>query len=221
MRGEIQSAFERGDTTEIIHLMDRHCGMSSFSVWHLFREEQRNVLNRILEAAHAGIEASFRKIYEDHGPVMNFLSSINIPIPKSILLAAEQIVNGDIKKIFEKEEVETEKLKRLILESNRWGINLDKAAIEYIASLWVTSHMEKAAQDPANLSLFQRITDVLKLLEPLSLNLNLWKAQNIYFSLKERLIEECGEKAKSDESVQQCHDAFNELGQALRIKVLS
>jgi hypothetical protein len=200
--------------------MGKHFGMNNFSIWHLFRDEQRKVIHQILEFNHVGIEASYRKIYEDNNPVMNFLSSINIPIPKPIFLAVEHIINVDMKRAFEKEEVDTEKLKRLILESNRWGIHLDRAAIEYDVSLWVTSRMERVTQDPMDPSLFIRITNALELLEPLSLNLNFWKAQNMYFSLMEHIKGEMDEKAKeSDESAKEWLDAFNGLGEKLRIKV--
>ncbi len=65
-----------------------------------------------------------------------------------------------------------------------------------------------------------RITEVLKLLEPLSLNLNYWKAQNIYFSLKEQLRAELSEKGnKGDESTKEWFCAFSDLSEALRIKV--
>jgi hypothetical protein len=220
MRQEVWSAFEQGDTTGIIRFMGKHFGMNNFSIWHLFRDEQRKVIHQILEFNHVGIEASYRKIYEDNNPVMNFLSSINIPIPKPIFLAVEHIINVDMKRAFEKEEVDTEKLKRLILESNRWGIHLDRAAIEYDVSLWVTSRMEKVTQNPMDPSLFIRITNALELLEPLSLNLNFWKAQNMYFSLMEHIKGEMDEKAKeSDESAKEWLDAFNGLGEKLRIKV--
>jgi len=178
------------------------------------------VIHQILEFNHVGIEASYRKIYEDNNPVMNFLSSITSPIPKPIFLAVEHIINVDMKRAFDREEVDMEKLRRLILESNRWGIHLDKAAIKYDVSSWVTSLMEKVQRDPTDSSFFARITHVLDMLEPLSLSLNLWKAQNTYFSLKEQLREEMDEKAKrGDESTREWSDAFNHLGKKLGIKV--
>jgi alpha-amylase/alpha-mannosidase (GH57 family) len=220
MQKEIRSAFERGETTEIIHLIDKHFGTNSFSIWHLFRDEQRKVVHQILEFSQVGIEASYRKIYEDHNPVMNFLSAIHIPIPKSIFLAADQIINVDMKRLFEKEEIDTEKLKRLIIESSRWGITLERPAMEYQISLWVTGRMEKVFQNPEDVSLVREIITVLGLLEPLSLNLNFWKAQNIYFSLRGGLKAKKVEgAAQGDESSKERVDSFNELGERLRIKV--
>jgi hypothetical protein len=220
MRQEVWSAFEQGDTTGIIRLMGKHFGMNNFSIWHLFRDEQRKVIHQILEFNHVGIEASYRKIYDDNNAVMSFLSSIGAPIPRPIFLAVEHIINVDMKRAFEKEEVDTEKLRRLILESNRWGIHLDREAIEYDVSLWITFRMEKVTQDPMDPSLFIGITNALELLEPLSLNLNFWKAQNVYLSLMERLKAEMDEKAKKgDGSAKEWLDAFNGLGEKLRIKV--
>jgi alpha-amylase/alpha-mannosidase (GH57 family) len=220
MRQEIWGGFERGDTIGIIRLMGKHFGVNNFSIWHLFRDEQRKVIQQILEFNHTGIEASYRKIYEDNNPVMNFLSSIGIPIPKPVFLAVEHIVNVDMRRAFQGEEVDTEKLKRLILESNRWGVRLDREAIEYDVSVWVTSLMGKVIQESMNPSLFVRITEALKLLEPLSLNLNFWKAQNIYFSVKEQLSAEMDEKVKGgDESAKKWLDTFNDLGERLKMKV--
>ena len=80
--------------------------------------------------------------------------------------------------------------------------------------------MEKVNQDPMDPSLFVRITNVLERLESLSFNLNLWKAQNMYFSLREQLTAEMDEKVKrGDESAKEWFDAFNNLGTKLRIKI--
>jgi alpha-amylase/alpha-mannosidase (GH57 family) len=220
MRREIGSALERGETTEVIHLIDKHFGMNSFSIWHLFRDEQRKVVHQILEFTQVGIEASYRKIYEDHNPVMNFLSATNIPIPKSVFLAAEHIINVDMKRLFEKEEIDTEKLKRLIIESSRWGITVERPAMEYQISLWVTGRMEKVFQNPEDVSLIKAMIGALELLEPLSLNLNFWKAQNVYFSLREGLKAKKVEMAtQGDGSSKEWVDSFDELGERLRIKV--
>ena len=79
--------------------------------------------------------------------------------------------------------------------------------------------MERVIQNPTNRLSFERIINVLEMLTPLSLNLNLWKAQNMYFSLKEQLSAGMDEKAKrGDESAKEWFNAFNDLGEKLRIK---
>ncbi len=219
MQQEMRAAFERGDATEILQLMDKHFGINNYSLWHLFRDEQRKVINQILELTHGGIESSYRQIYEQNNPVMNFLSSLNIPIPISIFLAAEYIVNVDMKRIFEAINLDEEKLGRLIQESQKWSLKLDKAMIGYVASSWVDSVIERVKVEPQNTALFERIALILKLIEPLSLDLNLWRAQNMFFSLKEQLLEKMQAKAEAgDESARTWTDTFCMLSNYLRIK---
>jgi hypothetical protein len=125
-----------------------------------------------------------------------------------------------MKRLFEKEEIDTEKLKRFIIESSRWGITFERPAMEYQISLWVTGRMEKVFQNPEDISLVKEIITVLELLEPLSLNLNFWKTQNIYFSLREGLRAKKVEMAgQGDGSAKEWVDSFDALGERLRIKV--
>jgi hypothetical protein len=80
--------------------------------------------------------------------------------------------------------------------------------------------MEKVFQNPEDVSLVKEIITVLELLEPLSLNLNFWKAQNVYFSLREGLKAKKVEMAtQGDGSSKEWVDSFDELGERLRIKV--
>ncbi|MEW6116428.1 MAG: DUF3536 domain-containing protein [Nitrospirota bacterium] len=219
MQRELREAFDRGDATEMILLIDKHFGTNTYSLWHLFRDEQRKIINKILESTHAGIETSYRQIYELNNPVMSFLSSINIPLPTSIVLASEYIVNLDLRRLFETEEIDMEKLERLILETQRWSLDIDKPMLEYVISSWASAFMDRIVRDPHNLKLLEEMTNVLKLILPLSLDLKLWKAQNTFYSLRERLFEDMMERARNgDESAQRWGKAFCELSDHLRIK---
>jgi hypothetical protein len=48
MKQEITIAFEKGSDFSILKLIDSHLGMHSYSPVHLFKDVQREVLNRIL-----------------------------------------------------------------------------------------------------------------------------------------------------------------------------
>ena len=49
--------------------------------------------------------------------------------------------------------------------------------------------MQKLAEKPDNHSLLDRIVIALKILEDLSLNLELWKAQDLYFAISRRIMD--------------------------------
>ncbi|HLN85588.1 MAG TPA: DUF3536 domain-containing protein, partial [Candidatus Limnocylindrales bacterium] len=89
---ELAEPFARADFAEVIRLMDRRFGESNYSLRSLFRDERRKLLERILATALGETESLYRQIYEQRAPLMRFLRSINIPLPKEFLSAAEFVV---------------------------------------------------------------------------------------------------------------------------------
>ena len=49
MRDEIVEAFQKSRVHEAVVLMDKHFGMHNYSFWHLFKEDQKELLNKVLE----------------------------------------------------------------------------------------------------------------------------------------------------------------------------
>ncbi len=221
MRNDVHEAFERGDTTEIIQLIGKHFGENRYSLWYLFRDEQRRALGKIFEMTQEGVEASYRQIYELNNPFMNFLTSLSIPIPVSIRLAAQYIVNLDLRRAFETEYLDMEKLERLVTEARRWEVVLDRAGIGLVVSVWCTATAEKIEVEPEKLESIVEIVRVIKLVEPLSLDLDLWKTQNIVFALINcngyRHV--AARTEEGDEQAANWVKAVNELADILHIKV--
>jgi len=107
MRREVRDAFRKSDVAEVIRLMDKHFETHSYSLWHLFRDEQRKVLNKILESTLREIEASFRQIYERHYSAMQAMREMRIPVPKAFATATELILSTNIRHELLSEENKT------------------------------------------------------------------------------------------------------------------
>ncbi|MDO8283003.1 MAG: DUF3536 domain-containing protein [Thermodesulfovibrionia bacterium] len=221
MQNEIQTAFDRGDMHEVIRFMDKHFGGNIYSIWHLFKDEQRKILNQILRLTYASIEASYRQIYENHYAVMNFFHSLKVRLPRPFSAATEYILNTDLKKIFDTgEELDLEKLKSLADEAVKWSLKIDSATIGFSISSWVNSLMEKLSHEPEDLRLFELIDNAFRILNPLSLTMDLWKAQNLYFMISKKTYITMKERAKGgDEFAKRWVEAFRKLGYYLHIKV--
>lgn len=220
MHGEIKEAFNKGDIPDVIRLMDKHFGMNNYSLWHLFKDEQRKVLDQVLHSTLDGIEISFRKMYEKNYPIMSFLQSLQMPLPKPLTVAAEYIVNLDLKRIFEEEDLNTEKLQSLINETKKWSLEIDKGTIGFVANSWINSLIERINQQPEEIPLFEKIESALKLLISLSVELDLWKAQNAYFSIGKKLYDPMKEKAeKGDDFAKRWIEVFHQLGSQLHVKI--
>jgi len=219
IESEIKRAFEKGDIPEIVRLLDKHFKGNIYSLWHLFKDEQRKILNEILQLTYEGVEASYRQIYENNYPIMNYYYSLQNQLPRPLLSAAEYTLNTDLKKIFN-HEVNVEKMGRIIEEIKRWSINVDTTTIGFIASSWVHAVMEKLNEQPEDIRLFEMLKDTLEALTPLGLQLNLWKAQNIYFSIRKRHFPMMKKKAETGDSFSaDWVGAFSKLGHYLHVKI--
>ncbi|MBS1258809.1 MAG: hypothetical protein MAG551_01872 [Candidatus Scalindua arabica] len=220
MQNGIKQAFEKGDVPAMVRLMDKHFENNIYSIWHLFKDEQRKVLNLILKSRYEDVETSYRNIYEDNYAIMNYFHSLHIPIPRPFSAAAEYVLNTDMKRIFEKEDLEIENLKKLIDETRRWPVKIDTTTIEFVASSWLNLLMERLYQQPEDIRLFEKIDKTLEVLKPLSLSLDLWKAQNNYFLVGKDFYNIMKEKAeKGDKSAKRWVESFLKLGYYLNIKV--
>jgi alpha-amylase/alpha-mannosidase (GH57 family) len=220
MDGEVKEAFNKGDIPDVIRLMDKHFGVNNYSLWHLFKDEQRKVLDQVLRSTLEEIEISFRKMYERNYPIMSFLQNLQMPLPKPLTVAAEYIVNLDLKRIFEEQTLNTEKLESLINETKKWSLEIDKGTIGFVANEWINSLIEKIRQQPEEIPLFEKMENALKLLISLSVELDLWKAQNTYFSITKKLYRSMQERAeKGEDLAKRWIELFHRLGNQLHVKV--
>jgi alpha-amylase/alpha-mannosidase (GH57 family) len=220
MEREIVESFERGNMSQVMQLMAKHFGMNNYSVWHLFRDEQRKVLGQILEGTLIEVEASLRKIYESNYDVMAFVQNLRNPIPQPFISAAEYVVNADLKRVFLNTEVDLSKLENLIQQVKKWSLELDADITRYVASAWLSNSMERVRERPEESPLIQRITRVLELLDSIALELDLWKAQNIYFAVGKPLQPLKKEMAEvGDPSAKEWVEAFTALGSRLRVRI--
>ncbi|MFH1790611.1 MAG: DUF3536 domain-containing protein, partial [Candidatus Omnitrophota bacterium] len=121
MKLEVSKAFDRGDIPGIVRLMDRHFREHNYSLWHLFRDSQRDILTEIFEAPLKNIEASFRQIYESHYPMMQAVEPLSVPVPRYFSHVLEFILNMDIRRSLENDEdMDIGKLRVFADEARKW-----------------------------------------------------------------------------------------------------
>jgi alpha-amylase/alpha-mannosidase (GH57 family) len=219
MRKEMTDAFMKSDIPKMIRLMDRHFETHSYSLWHLFKDEQRKVLNQIIEPTLSEIADSFRQTYEQHYPIMQVMRDLQIPIPKALAATAEFILNTDLRKSLETEELDLEHLQKLVEEAKKWSFELDMTTLGFVASQRINSLMEKFSMTPEDLPLLERIETMFRILSALPLELDLWKTQNTYFSISRQLNGEMRESAeRGDQTAKKWVEHFNNLQDHLYVR---
>lgn len=212
MENELSTVFNRGDITEVTKLINKYFEDNTYSLFHLFKDEQRKILDKIMQITYDGIEASYRQIYDNNYSIMSFYKSLNIPLPKAILASASNILESDLKKVFDSEEINIDKLENIINDMRKWSIDFDKEAIKYAAGNWIYNSLSQVNKDTANIHQLQKVEQVLALLSSLDITLKFWKAQNIYFEIAKTLNLEDEENEESETWL----DSFNKVGEYLR-----
>jgi alpha-amylase/alpha-mannosidase (GH57 family) len=219
MRREVRDAFRKSDVAEVVRLMDKHFETHSYSLWHLFRDEQRKVLNKILESTLSEIEASFRQIYERHYLAMQVTREMGIPLPKAFAAATELILSTNIRHELQREKFDLEEIQKLVEESKRWSLELDKKSLGFVASRKVTSLTQRLSKSPEDTTLLETIGDVLRVLSAIPLELDLWKAQNIYFSIGIQRHDEMEKRSdQGDTRAKTWLEHFIKLGEYLNVR---
>lgn len=220
MREEIEPVFMKGDIPELIRTMDNHFQTHSYSLWHLFKDEQQKFLSGIIRSQLEDTEATLRSIVDKNYTLMNFLMEINVPFPRALRSAAETIVQTDLTRLFEEQEPDLEQLENLVQQSRDWRISLNITELGYKAGWKIDQLMEELEQDPHNCDLLRRIINMLDLLSPLSLDLNLWQSQNIFFRLVRDVSGEMKEKAdKAEDTALEWMELLSRLASHLHVAV--
>jgi hypothetical protein len=220
MQEEVRREFDRGHMTEILQLIMKHFGVNNYSIWHLFRDEQRAVMNDVLQRGVDEVNTLLREVYERHYAAMSFMQSLRHKIPGPLSAAAQQVVREQLKDVLLEDDPSTEGLKRLLDLVNKWGFDLRSEDLVVTANACVNRQVNRLAASPRDLPLMERIQRLLLLLQELRLDLDIWQAQNTYFTTILRMYPAERERAGNGDGVaQEWVRLVGEIGKLLHIKV--
>ncbi|MCL5125847.1 MAG: DUF3536 domain-containing protein [Deltaproteobacteria bacterium] len=180
---ELMEAFSRADFAEIIRLMDQHFGICIYSLRSLFRDEQRKVLDQILEPALAEAESVYNQIHERHAPFLRFLSDLDQPVPKPLLQASVLALTARLRKAFSQIPFDSQLVRECLEEANFIKISLEDTTLEseFRTSLVVIA--KQALDDPGDLDALKTLDEAVMLAQSLPFEVNLRKTQDICYRL--------------------------------------
>ncbi|HDT11424.1 MAG TPA: DUF3536 domain-containing protein, partial [bacterium] len=220
MHREIKESFSKGEISEVILLIDKHFKNHSYSLWHLFKNEQREIFNQLFTLTLKDIESSFRQLYEHHYPMMQAVEGLNISLPRYFKGILEFVINLDINREIEAEEPDEERLQKLVEEVKRWSLEIDVPRLSLIISQKVNVFMEELAASPLQIELIEKLVNLLKTVDRLELAPALWKAQNIYFLVGKNMLEPVSRKAQQGQNeAKKWMEAFSALGDYLGVRI--
>jgi hypothetical protein len=218
--GELGAAFERGDFATVVRLLDRDFAELTYSLKSLFRDEQRKALDRILASTLADLEGEYRRIYEDHAPLMRFVDGLGIPLPEAFRAAAGLVLNLDLRSAIEGGRFDLGQMHRTLEETATWNLDLDTAGLGLALARAIDRLIERLRERPDDRELLARLERALALAERFPFEVDLWEAQNDFYRLlEESLAERARAAAAGDPEAAAWLETVRALGETLRVRV--
>jgi alpha-amylase/alpha-mannosidase (GH57 family) len=207
--GHVQLA----DFPEVIRLLDRYYGHADYSLTSLFRDEQRRIMQLILNSTLSDIENSLTTIYQDHASLLHYLSQANLPKPPALSLAAGFAINAGLRRVLEVEPIDVARLRSFLALAKADLVPLETATLSYIADLRMKRAMVDLQMSSGALEFLDRALTLARTLTEMPFALNLWQAQNIWYEI----LRTSGYAltALSPEDRPRWDKDFNELGACL------
>lgn len=219
MRVEIDAAFVESRISDVIGIMQTYFGPDKFSLWSLFKDEQRKVLHQIIQRDVQQAEESYRSILNRNYNIMSVLRKNKLPIPAILRKNLEVVINSDIRQIFENGKINTSKLDKLAEDTLAWDIVLDKTPISFAASRKIQNMIDAIDFSDDGLKTLDTMIRVLSILEKLSIELELWEIQNSYFNKANQAINLQKKISSSSFPSQAWMMRFRQLGTYLNLKL--
>jgi len=218
---EMSDTFQRADFSEVVRLLDRGFGESTYSLRSLFRDDQRKITKKLLKASQEESESVYRRLYEQNLPTMRFLNSLGGPLPRSFQTAAEFVINTNLRWAVEEDDPNVSQIRTLMHEAALWKVNLDTAGLGYKLSRTIGRMAERLLGRPGDSASLHTLESAIELANAAPFEVNLWRCQNIYFELAQRVFNDFFTRAEQGSAeARDWMDRFISMGELLRIQVV-
>jgi hypothetical protein len=207
---------QRADFPDVIRLIDRYYGHVDYSLTSLFSDEQRRIVQLILNSTLWDIESSLTNIYEDHASLLHFLSQAGLPKPPALTLAAEFAINAGLRRALGGDPVDLALLRSFLQLAKADKVPLDTSTLSYVADQRMKRVMVELQMSAGSLEMLDRALTLARTLIELPFDLNLWQAQNVWYEILRTSGYALTSQITDDRP--KWDKDFNELGQCLSIE---
>ncbi|MBI2854804.1 MAG: DUF3536 domain-containing protein [Chloroflexi bacterium] len=216
---ELSEAFSKADFSGVVRAMDTHFSGADYSLASLFKDDQNEIVRRLIRPHTDDAEAAYRRVYQDHIPLMRFLSHLGSPPPAALHLAGEYILGVDLRRALQNDLTDQAKIHDLLEEAKTWRAKLDAAGLGYAAGLTLEHMADEFQASPEDLRLLTELEAAAGMARQLPFEVDFWKPQNIYYGLMHSHYPIMRARAsEGNKEAATWVDLFRSLGDKLRVK---
>ncbi len=214
MQAETAEAFKSTDLGRVLATVQRYFKLNNFTIWQLFQDEKRRILKDISDSNLQQAEIAFRDVYNDNYQLMTGLRQSGIPLPDVYTSVIQYVVNHDLEQFFEQEELSIEEIERLKNELEKWNVSISNPkTLTLVAEERIFKEIQAIELAKSDLKHLSSLNTVLENLQAMGVELNVWKGQNLYYSLLHEYKD--GKRRYPDV---RWEEAFKYLGKLLKVK---
>jgi alpha-amylase/alpha-mannosidase (GH57 family) len=204
---------QRADFPEVIRQIDRFYGHADYSLTSLFTDEQRRIVNVILNSTLCDIENSLTSIYQDHASLLHYLAQAGLPKPPALNLAASFAINAGMRRVLEGDPVDQAQLRSYLSLAKGDQVPLDTTTLSYRADDHMKRSMLAVHSSAGSLEVLNGALALARSLNELPFDLNLWQAQNLWYETLRK--PNPAVDALNDDDRRHWQKDFDELGSCL------
>jgi hypothetical protein len=176
-------AWDRQASDELTQLFARHFGEKRYTLQSLLRDEQRRILDRILQRTLREVEAAYRRLYAQQAPLVRFLKRLDAPPPRALRFAAELVLNNDIQHELHPDRLDVARLAELLEEARSSGVRLEADGLGFAARRALETLARRLAGRPGDILLLQQLARAVDLVLELPFEVDLNAVQNVVYRL--------------------------------------
>lgn len=212
MSSQLVSTFEESRLGDVIGIIQTYFGPEKYTLWQLFNDEKRKVLDLITRQSLQELEDSLRRVYNRDYPLVSALANNAIPIPNAYRATFEYILNADLMNCFQPAKIYIKEFDRVMGALSRWGLKIeDPVRVARLAGESIFMELRRISAEKSNVRRVERLNRLFPIMASANLATDLYKSQNLYFEMSRELDEE---KQKPEWMKQ-----FQLLGDNLGVKV--
>jgi alpha-amylase/alpha-mannosidase (GH57 family) len=209
---DVFQAFDKVDFQKVMRILDHYFGYCIYSLKFLFRDEQRKILDLIMEPTLNDAEMVYRRLYNFNAPMIRFLKEADIPVPKFLSTAANLVVNADLRRALEQEKLNPAVIEPFLKEAELTGTSLNADILGHTLKHRFERMAKRFFDNPVEFEFLENLNEAIMTLNTLPFYVNLFKIQNITYKIRQTAYPVILEKAEAgEEDARKWIEHFNTL----------
>jgi len=221
LKQDLTQPFSRADFTELLRILDRHFGDSTYTLRSIFRDEQRKIIDTIVRSSLTDAETVYRQLYESHAPMMRFMADLRIPLHRAYQVAADFALNSSLRDAFaDTDNLDFTRIDALLEEVRANNTTLEGPVLGFVLKNTLQRLSEIFLQNRFDMALLIKFETAAGLAKSLPFEINVCRAQNNFYDMKQRVFPEIESRARAgDEWAREWVHHFVALGRNLSMSI--